>query len=111
MSIEVSEKTLIWLLSGDTGRSSLTMCSCLYCIPTKNNQWNYPCDPDDFGRCMRFLDTLMPDERKTALLSVSGVSKTWKTLVENWDRLEKLYDEDKGKLFKEMQILEKKGIK
>jgi len=106
MSIEVSENTLIWLLSGDTGRSSCTMCSCLYLIPTKNDNYNYPHDPDDFGRCMRFLDTLTPDERKTALLNVSAVSKTWKALVENWDRLEKLYDTDKGKLFKEMQRLE-----
>ena len=107
MSIEVSEKTLIWILSGDVGRSSLTMCSCLYLIPTKNDIDNYPHDPDDFGRCMRFLDTLTPDERKTALLNVSAVSKTWKVLVENWDRLERLYDDDKGKLFKEMQRLEK----
>jgi len=109
MGIEISENTLIWLLSGDTGRSSLTMCSCLYLIPTKNDKINYPHDPDDFGRCMRFLDTLTPDERKTALLNVSTVSRTWKRLVENWERLEKLYDEDKGKLYKEIKNI--RGIK
>jgi len=107
--IEVSENTLIWLLSGDTGRSSLTMCSCLYLIPTKNDLRNYPHDPGDFGRCKRFLETLTPDERKTALLNVSAVSKQWKRLVENWDRLDKLYDADKSKLFEEMQKL--KGVK
>jgi len=109
MSIEVSEKTLTWLLSGDTGRSSLTMCSCLYLIPTKNDLSNYPHDPGDFGRCMRFLETLTPDERKTALLNVSAVSKQWKRLVDEWDRLEKLYDSDKEKLYQEM--LKIRGIK
>jgi len=105
MSIEINEETLIWLLSGDTGRSSLTMCSCLYLIPTKNDPMNYPHDPDDFGRCKRFLETLAPEERKIALLNVSAVGKTWKRFADNWNRLEKLYDSDKGKLYKEMQKL------
>ena len=103
MSIEVSEKTLIWLLSGDTGTSSKTLCSCLFFIPTKDNKDNYPHDPSDFGRCKRFLKTLTPDERKTALLNVSTVSKRWKGLVDNWDRLEKLCDKDDVKLYEEMQ--------
>jgi len=103
MSIEISEKTLIWLLSNDTGVSSKALCSCLYLIPTRDDEANYPHDPNDFGRCKKFLETLTPDERKNALLSVSELSKIWKELVENWERLEKLYDDDKDKLFEEMQ--------
>jgi len=102
MSIEINENTLIWLLSDDTGTSSKTLCSCLYLIPTKPDERNYPRDPADFGRCKRFLETLAPEERKTALLSVSGVSKEWKGLVDNWDRLEKLYDVDRDLMLVEM---------
>jgi hypothetical protein len=99
MSIEIREETLIWLLSDDTGRSSKTLCSCLYLIPTKNDERNYPHDPADFGRCKRFLETLAPEDKKTALLNVSAVGKAWRRLVDEWDRLEFLYDNNQNELF------------
>jgi hypothetical protein len=111
MSIEISEETLAWLLSDDTGISSKTLCSCLYLIPTKKDRSNYPHDPDDFGRCKRFLETLTPDERKTALLNVSAVSREWKGLVEKWDRLDSLYENNKQMLFKEMDKIIYGGAK
>jgi hypothetical protein len=100
--IEMSEETLIWLLSCDTGRSSLTLCSCLYLIPTRHDEYNYPHDPADFGRCKMFLETLAPEDKKTALLNVSKVGKQWKRLVKEWDRLETLYEKNELR-YKEME--------
>jgi hypothetical protein len=93
MSIEISEKTLAWIASDDTGVSSRTLFSCYFHIPitSKSSFGNHPHDPSDFRRCKRFLDTLTPEEKKTALLNVSAASPEWKALVENWDRLEAMY--------------------
>jgi hypothetical protein len=107
MKVEISEKTLAWIASDDTGTSGRTLFACHFHIPitSKSSFGNYPHDPSDFGRCKRFLDTLGPDEKKTALLNVSAVSKEWKALVENWDRLEAMYGDKKtwGALFTEME--------
>jgi hypothetical protein len=104
MGIEIREETLIWLLSDDTGLSSKTLCSCLYLAPTKKDKINYPRDTSDFGRCKRFLETLTPEDKEKALQNVSKVSREWKALTENWNRLEMIYEHN-NMLSKEMDKL------
>jgi hypothetical protein len=52
----------------------------------------YPSDVDDWERNRALL--LWYPEWKIRLKDMSIISKKWSNLVENWDRIEKLYDED-----------------
>jgi len=80
-----------WLGSWDTGTSSLTICSALLeggliCAA------DVPHDPADFGRCYRLLE-LRPDWRGR-LQEVADVFADWQPLVDRWDELEKLWEEE-----------------
>jgi hypothetical protein len=51
-----------------------------------------PCDPDDFGRCYRLL-RLFPTWR-ARLGEVSAKYPRWKPMVDAWDELTALYEEE-----------------
>lgn len=53
---------------------------------------SYPMDCDDFERNRALL--LWYPEWKERLVEMSVISKKWKNLVENWDTIEKLYNEE-----------------
>lgn len=53
---------------------------------------NHPSDPDDLKRCIRLLE-LIPEARNH-MDKVSAISDVWARLVENWDELESLYQEE-----------------
>jgi hypothetical protein len=104
MKVPVDEKILTWLLSNDTGLSSLALCACFLNLPIPLDRYGfgkYPHDPDDFGRCERFLKILTKKEKEYALKKAAGISPEWGRLVENWVALEVidnghiLYDEMK----------------
>jgi hypothetical protein len=94
-----------WMFSDDTGASSLWMAYTFYHDRTidlmsspkfrhdqyKGNQ--YPRDPDDFGRCYRFLRAIPTDDRKI-LSKMVDTSEEWALLVSHWDELEKLFEEE-----------------
>lgn len=76
-----------WLLTGDRGASSNALCKGIFGIPEDTGP-DHPHDPDDFGRCHRFLE-------KTQALEHIGrmrqVSQIWNALVDRWDEIDNLY--------------------
>ena len=97
----IEDKTLAWLVSGDTGSSSIALCASFFGFPKNDRFNNYPGDPSDFGRCIRFLETLSKDDKRLALEKVRTLSREWEALVEKWDYLESIYG--KNNMFQEMQ--------
>ena len=94
---------IAWFCSGDSGVSSITLCACLYGIPQKHKNANYPSDPSDFGRCKRFLDLLCPEDKETLLRAAAKLSPEWKALIGKWGDLEKLYNAHDRNMYKEMR--------
>lgn len=101
----IEEKALNWLNNGRVGLSSATICGTLYpnllshhklANKLDNNdklEINWPHDSSDFGRCLTFLETV--PEARERLGELSSLSKEWKGLVENWNQIELLFNEDK----------------
>lgn len=97
-----------WLLSGDTGLSSLTMAFHLSKalgwdvtpVNIKLGTWTHGCtpgytpsDPSDLRRCIGLLEAV-PDF-KPVLPTISGVSPEWAALVAAWDELKQLLEADR----------------
>lgn len=79
-----------WIVNGDTGTSSITIWSVMRGVRPKNA--DVPYDPDDFGRCYRLLK-VMPAWRGR-LSEVADAYPKWRPLVEAWDELTALYEEE-----------------
>jgi len=90
----VEERAINWLINGETGASSKTICAVmLYCVDRKNlSRYDYPHDPSDFRRCKQLLDVI-PEWRKK-LWKVYEMFPIWHGLVTHWDELEALYIEE-----------------
>jgi hypothetical protein len=97
------KKVIEWFISGDSGVSSETLCACLFGILPKKKYKRHPGDPGDFGRCKRFLDLLSSEDKETVFREAAKLSREWKALIENWDCLEKMYNEHDQNLFDQMQ--------
>lgn len=81
-----------WLEGPDTGASSRTLCRALAHGPDVVHQSIYfPLDDDDFGRCYRLLKAI-PGWR--ARIGEVRNLKGWAPLVDAWDELERLYEEE-----------------
>lgn len=83
-----------WLTGGDTGTSSKTI---WFVMMGRESTERYfwpspPSDPSDFGRCHRLL-RLMPSWRQR-LPEVSAKYPKWQGLVEHWDELTSLYEDE-----------------
>ena len=81
---------IAWLSNGDTGISSKTIWSAL----TGNliERTGIPHDPSDFGRCYRLLK-VMPAWR-ARLHEVAAKFPEWEKLIDAWDELTALYEEE-----------------
>lgn len=77
-----------WLLSGDTGISSETICAVM--VGATARRVDIPYDTDDFGRCYRLL-TLFPEWR-ARLPEVAKRFPKWGPMVMAWDELTSLYE-------------------
>lgn len=93
-----------WLFNGYTGISSKTIASVFLGIDYK--EASHPHDPADFKRCYDFLRVV--PELRGRLDQVAEKHPTWKYLVAEWDRFEKLLERDmekrgSGELYREMQ--------
>lgn len=76
-----------WIISRDTGISSKTIWAVMMGL-----EYHDPCtpsDPEDFGRCFRLLQNF--PQWKKRLNEVSAKHPKWKSLIENWNKLEKLF--------------------
>lgn len=90
-SLKTHTKHLEWYRGQDSGISSETIFQVMTGIPVK---WtSTPMDSGDFGRCHRMLK-LFP-EWHSRLCEVSEQFPEWKQLIDNWSRLEVLYEKEK----------------
>jgi len=80
-----------WLVGDDTGHSSRYMAFVLADGP--ECPCTYPHDPDDFGRCYRFL-LAVPDTQRRSLLGMAVCGPVWAGLVANWADLAELWREE-----------------
>lgn len=83
-----------WLTGGDTGISSKTIWFVMMGRENTEPYWypSPPKDPSDFGRCHRLL-TVMPSWR-ARLPEVAAKHPEWSGLVEHWDELTTLYEDE-----------------
>jgi hypothetical protein len=74
-----------WLASDDTGMSSKYMARVLLDGP--DCAYNYPHDPSDFGRCVRFMEAC----GVTDISPMAGTGPEWSALVPAWAELLAMY--------------------
>lgn len=84
------EQLVEWLLSDDTGISSKNIVRRYLDMPIEPFGW--PHDSADFGRCYRMLKVCLNID----LNIMKDVDKIWSDLVDNWQELSRLYEEDEG---------------
>lgn len=100
---------MAWLGNDDTGISSETIWSVMMGQQPRPRWYpGTPRDPSDFGRCYRLLQ-VMPEWRPR-LREVAEKYHEWRPLVEHWDELSALYEEElprktAPKLYKRMKEL------
>lgn len=88
---ELLQKAVEWLVGGDTGISSKTMCAALFGATPKDS--DMPHDADDFGRCLRFI-RFMPDGTKDIVFEKLSDKPEWVEIGNRWDELVELYDQE-----------------
>lgn len=84
------QKAVEWLVGGDTGISSKTMCAALFGAGPKYS--DMPHDADDFGRCLRFI-RFMPDGTKDIVFKKISDKPEWVEIGKRWDEMVDLYDQ------------------
>ncbi len=82
-----------WLLSGDTGTSSMTIYSVMSGRGSpRGGRGDAPYDPADFGRCYRLLKRY--PEWVPKLQRVADAYPIWRGLVTHWQELCSLYESE-----------------
>jgi hypothetical protein len=82
-----------WLVSDEVGMSSKFLAFKLSGSPLALSEYEHPYDPDDFQRCRKMLDAV--PELKDKLNIMANESKVWAGLVQDWDLICQLIDDDK----------------
>jgi hypothetical protein len=90
-SKDIEQKAMWWIANGRIGLSSTTMWLCF--MGQKIENVSYPYDPDDFSRCYALLQ-VVPEWRER-ILELGKLSKQWKTLSENWNKLTEMFEQNK----------------
>lgn len=88
-----------WPACGDTGLSSEAIWQHMTGLALSGSRgipWNYPRDPDDFGRCYRLLSAPWAAEWR-ARIGEMAKYPGWAGLVARWDEFETLYREERPK--------------
>lgn len=81
-----------WATSWDTGMSSKAIYRVCTGLPIDGTH-GVPRDGDDFGRCYRFLHAF-PELHETFKDKMGEKHADWKRLVDAWEELESLYEEE-----------------
>jgi len=87
----VRKRAMWWIANGQVGSSSETMWNCL--IGNEKFPVNHPYDPDDFSRCYKLLQ-IVPEWKKE-LYKLKPLSSEWNNLIDNWDKLTEMYEQNK----------------
>lgn len=91
-----------WLASDDTGMSSKYMAFIMAQGPCV--EYAHPHDPDDLGRCLRFLESVPEAVQNITLMKTQ--SSVWNCLVDKWYHFSNLYSQGKGnELYEEMKSI------
>lgn len=90
---QIQEAALEWLANGETGISSETMAFWLV-FGVKKDESGHPHDPDDFDRCLQFLNQV--PEMRSQLLKMVPLSSAWKKLVARWSEIEAMHLDEVG---------------
>jgi hypothetical protein len=88
----IEDQILAWFAHGECGISSAAMARAIVGqAPDARfaNGGNHPCDPSDFGRCVKLLDAVPAARQRLAV--VAALSPIWARLIQHWDALEALY--------------------
>ena len=89
--VAMEKQILNWFATGRVGMSSKAMACCLIDAEHDNS---HPYDPDDFNRCLLFLDAV--PEARNHFDKIASMSKTWKALVEKWELIESSFLDEVG---------------
>src|SRR5579872_2015706 len=106
-SLSIEQRANFWWQHGERGASSETIFGVLSGRGVKRDGC-HPWDPSDFKRCHGLL--LVIPEWRDRLLEMKSQSKAWSNLVDNWDKLTEMLEEqmqtgkDNG-MYKFMQTL------
>lgn len=82
-----------WLLGGDTGTSSITICIVMSGLGDRT-RLGWPLDPDDFGRCYRLLTHFPAWRARMHEVAAAFPGTPWVAYVREWDRMTALYEEE-----------------
>jgi hypothetical protein len=93
-SKDIQEKAMWWIANGHVGNSSKTMWNCF--MGNSRFPINHPYDPDDFSRCYKLLQAVPEWKSKRYMNMLSKLSTPWENLVENWDKLTQMYEQNKA---------------
>jgi hypothetical protein len=91
MTLPLTHRMYWWLDNGERGISSETMFQCLSGKIISNDKGCHPHDPDDFKRCYMLLKAI--PEWKNDLYKLKDLSMEWNNLVDNWDKLTEMLEE------------------
>ena len=86
----IPESAQEWLLKGDRGISAETIFGAITGLFINRSKYP-PADPVDFYRCYKLIKAV--PEWKPELHKVAELSKTWKNVIDNWDKLSELLEE------------------
>lgn len=90
-SKSIEEKMDFWLNQGERGMSAEVIFQNLSGKYIGLNFPHHPHDPDDFRRCYDLLETI--PEWKERIGELHKLSPVWKKLVDNWDKLTLMLEE------------------
>lgn len=102
-------KVMQWLMTGERGESSETMCVRLYGYPSDKEGANHPYDAADLRRCRLFVEAADCENR---VHEMAEVSPEWKAISGQWASLCAMMDQEtpdwrtaKGKAIKTNELL------
>ena len=85
-----------WAINGEHGISSKTIFNhlsrTLQTRAMENDYPTHPFDPDDFSRCYKLLKAV--PQWKSKLNNLKALSPVWEKLVDNWDKLTEMYEQN-----------------
>lgn len=87
-------KAIKWLMGRKVGKSSKSMLAAHLSINLEDG-YSHPHDPSDLNRCFILLETI--PEIRNSFNKIANISKEWKLIIENWEDLKILFEEEAGR--------------